>query len=107
MKKNYIRSSIIVLIKTILPIIALLIITPWFINSQTLNHLQDYLKANQLGFLIWHGLFYLALFFTWPILMNKIHQQQQFSEGQIKKISQSRWYLIITFILIDILMLWS
>ncbi|VEG92548.1 hypothetical protein [Legionella spiritensis] len=107
MKKSFIRSSIIVLAQAIFPIIALLIITPWFINSQALNHLQDHLKANQPWFLIWHGLFYLALFFTCPILMKKISQQHQLTDGQIKKISQSRWYLIITFILIDILMLWS
>ncbi|KTD20018.1 hypothetical protein [Legionella israelensis] len=107
MKKNYIRSSIIVLIQTILPIIALLIITPWFINSQTFNYLQDYLKANQPWFLIWHGLFYLGLFFIWPILIKKISQHHQLTGSQLKKISQSRWYLIITFILIDVLMLWS
>lgn len=107
MKKSLIRSSIIVLIQTILPIMALLIITPWLTNSQILNHLQDYLKANKPWFLIWHGLFYLALFFTWPILMKKIPQQHQLNKSQIKKISQSRWYLVITFILIDILMLWS
>ncbi|HAT9135666.1 TPA: hypothetical protein ACPYPV_000967 [Legionella pneumophila] len=107
MKKNYIRSTIIVLIQAILPIIALLIITPWLINSQALDHLQDHLKANQPWFLIWHGLFYLGLFFIWPILMRKISQQHQLTKGQIKKISQSRWYLIITFILIDMLMLWS
>ena len=107
MKKNLIRSSIIVLIQTILPIIALLIITPWLINSQALDHLQDHLKANQPWFLIWHALFYLGLFVIWPILMRKITPQHQLTENQIKKISQSRWYLIITFILIDMLMLWS
>ncbi|HHT9843853.1 TPA: hypothetical protein ACT9I4_001970 [Legionella pneumophila] len=107
MKKNYIRSSIIVLIQTILPIIALLIITPWLINSQSFNYLQDYLKANQAWFLIWHGLFYLMLFFSWPILTNKITLQHQLNANLIKKVSQSRWYLIIIFILIDMLMLWS
>lgn len=107
MKKNLIRSCIIVLIQAILPIIALLVITPWLINSQTLDHLQDHLKAHQPWFLIWHGLFYLALFCTWPIMIKKITQHHQLTYGQIKKISQSRWYLIITFILIDILMLWS
>ena len=61
--KNYIRSSIIVLIQTILPIIVLLIITPWLINSQTFNYLQDYLKANQPWFLIWHGQFLLGIFY--------------------------------------------
>lgn len=62
MKKNLIRSSIIVLIQAILPIIALILITPWLINSQALNNLQDHLKANQPWFLIWHSLFYLGLF---------------------------------------------
>lgn len=107
MKKKYIRSSIIVLLQIVLPIIALLIVTPWLINSQAFNHLQDYLNANQPWFLIWHGLFYLMLFFSWPILLNKITQKHQLSNGQLKKISQFRWYLIITFILIDFLMLWS
>lgn len=107
MKKSLIRSSIIVLVQTILPIIVLLIITPWLFKSNTFNHMQDYLKANQAWFFIWHILFYVTLFFSWPILIGKINQQRQLTINQIKKISQSRWYLIATFILIDTLMLWS
>ena len=107
MKKNYIRSSIIVLIQCILPIVALVIITPSLINTNTFSHIEYYLKANQPWFLLWHGLFYLAIFITWPIIINRINQQHQLTSYQINKIRQSRWYLIAAFILIDLLMLWS
>ncbi|QBR84697.1 hypothetical protein E3983_10165 [Legionella israelensis] len=108
MKKNYIRSSIIVLIQCILPIVVLLTITPWLIHTNTLSHIQDYLKASQPWFFLWHGLFYVVIFFTWPIIINCINQQQhQLTSDQIYKIRQSRWYLIAAFILIDLLMLWS
>ena len=107
MRKKLMRSSIIVFIQAILPIIALLLITPWLIHSQLLNKLHHFFIANQSWFLVWHGVFYLALFLSWPLLCIKMSQQHQLNDEKLNKVIHCRWYLIIIFIVIDSLMLWK
>lgn len=107
MIKHYIRSSIIVLIQTVLPIIALLAIAPWFINSNLLVLWQSTFSGIQPLFLLLHGVLYLALVLLWPKLISRIHNQHQLTAEQLSTVLNARWYLLAIFVFIDALMIGS
>ncbi|CZG39084.1 TPA: hypothetical protein JBA21_03625 [Legionella pneumophila] len=106
MIKHYIRSSIIVLIQTILPILGLLTIAPWFINANLLTRLQDTFANIQPLFLGLHGLLYLALILLWPKLVTRIQVNNQLKSEQLNTALKARWYLLAIFLFIDALMIW-
>ncbi len=104
MKKSLIRSSIIVLIQAILPIIALLLITPWLVSQATsLNEWPRFLKHNQYVFLIFHLLFYFLLIALWPKLVSAI-QSNETNRQQLQLAMQARWYLLAVFLFIELIM---
>lgn len=105
MIKHYIRSSIIVLIQTILPMIALLALTPWFINGNVLTRWQSTFATIQPLFLGLHGLFYLALILLWPRLISRLQNQHQLAPEQLNTALKARWYLLSIFVFIDTLMI--
>ncbi|HAT6977306.1 hypothetical protein [Legionella pneumophila] len=105
MIKHYIRSSIIVLIQTILPIIGLLMITPWVINTNILTRWQHTFSNIQPLFLGLHGLLYLALILLWPRLISRLQNQHQLSPEQLSTALKVRWYLLGIFVFIDALMI--
>ncbi|MFO2967157.1 hypothetical protein SCN92_01400 [Legionella pneumophila serogroup 1] len=107
MIKHYIRSSIIVLIQSVLPIIALLAIAPWFINGNLLTRWQSTFATIQPLFLGLHGVFYLALILLWPRLISHLQNQHQLSPEQLSTTLKARWYLLGIFVFIDALMIWS
>lgn len=107
MIKHYIRSSIIVLIQTVLPIIALLAIAPWFINSNLLGRWQSTFTTIQPLFLVLHGVLYLALVLLWPRLISRLKNQHQLTKEQLNTALKARWYLLAIFVFIDILMFGS
>lgn len=107
MIKHYIRSSIIVLIQTILPIIALLAIAPWFINSNLLTRWQSTVTNIQPLFLGLHGALYLALVLLWPKLISRLQNQHQLTAEQLSTALNTRWYLLVIFVFIDALMIGS
>ncbi|HAT1868167.1 TPA: hypothetical protein JAZ42_02830 [Legionella pneumophila] len=106
MIKHYIRSSIIVLIQTILPIIGLLMITPWVINTNLLTRWQHTFANIQPLFLGLHGLIYLALILLWPKLVTRIQLNNQLTSEQLNTALKARWYLLAIFLFIDALMIW-
>lgn len=107
MLKNYLRSTIIVLLQAILPIFAILLIVPWVFNhSASLMQWQQQLTQMKPWFLILHGLFYLAFFALWPKIIPRFQQQNNLTHKQLKTAINARWYLLATFVLIDLLMLW-
>lgn len=107
MLKNYLHSTIIVLIQAILPIFAILLIMPWLFNhSSSLMQLQQQLTTMKPWFLIFHGLFYLAFVLLWPKIIHRFQQQTELNSNQLNIAKNARWYLLATFILIDLLMLW-
>ncbi|WP_019215207.1 hypothetical protein [Legionella tunisiensis] len=106
MIKHYIRSSIIVLIQAILPIIGLLMIAPWIINTNILTRWQHTFANIQPLFLGLHGLLYLALILLWPKLVTRIQINNQLSSEQLKTALKVRWYLLAIFLFIDALMIW-
>lgn len=105
MIKNYIRSAIIVLTQTVLPILILVIAAPWFINNNLLQQWQRSLTSNQLGFLIFHGLFYLGLIFLWPKLIIRLQAQSKIGTEQLNLALKVRWYLLSIFLFVDAVML--
>ncbi|HEN5528809.1 hypothetical protein Lmor_0509 [Legionella moravica] len=107
MIKHYIRSSIIVLIQTILPMIALLVIAPSFINSNLLAHWQSTVTTIQPLFLGLHGALYLALILLWPRLISRLQNQHQLTTEQLSIALKARWYLLAIFVFIDALMIGS
>ncbi|MFO9572907.1 hypothetical protein SDB74_08435 [Legionella pneumophila serogroup 1] len=107
MIKHYIRSSIIVLIQTVLPIIALLAIAPWFINSNLPVRWQSTFTTIQPFFLVLHGVLYLALVLLWPKLISRLQNQHQLTTEQLSTALNARWYLLAIFVFIDALMIGS
>lgn len=107
MIKHYIRSSIIVLIQTVLPIIALLAIAPWFINSNLLTRWQSTFTIIQPLFLGLHGVLYLGLVLLWPRLISRLQNQHQLTTEQLGTALKARWYLLAIFVFIDALMIGS
>ncbi|HAT1845517.1 hypothetical protein [Legionella pneumophila] len=107
MIKHYIRSSIIVLIQTLLPIVALLALAPWFINGNLLTRWQSTFATIQPLFLGLHGVFYLALILLWPRLISRLQNQHQLAPEQLNTALKARWYLLGIFVFIDALMIGS
>lgn len=105
MIKHYIRSSIIVLIQTLLPIVALLTLAPWFINGNLLTRWQSTFATIQPLFLGLHGVFYLALVLLWPRLISRLQNQHQLAPEQLNTALKARWYLLGIFVFIDTLMI--
>ncbi|STX28427.1 Uncharacterised protein [Legionella beliardensis] len=106
MIKHYIRSTIIILLQAILPILALFILAPLLINKNSFAQWQHVLTNNQPVFIILHGLFYLALVWLWPKLITRLQTQNQLSPPQLSSALNIRWYLLTIFIFIDALMIW-
>lgn len=107
MIKNYIRSSIIVLIKAILPIIALLTLAPWIINTNLFAYWRHAFANIQPSFLVLHGLLYLALILLWPKLIARKKIQNQPTPEELNIALKIRWYLLAIFLFIDVLMIWK
>ncbi|HAT2134244.1 TPA: hypothetical protein JBB06_03265 [Legionella pneumophila subsp. pneumophila] len=107
MIKHYIRSSIIVLIQTLLPIVALLALAPWFINGNLLTRWQSTFATIQPLFLGLHGVYYLALILLWPRLISRLQNQHQLASKQLNTALKARWYLLGIFVFIDALMIGS
>ncbi|MCW8444221.1 hypothetical protein OQJ05_09185 [Fluoribacter gormanii] len=106
MIKNYIiRSTIIGIFQILLPIVILLVLAPWYINTQVINHLKQ--PVFQPWFIVLHTLFYLGLILLWPKLVQHIHKQNPINTEQFKTALKVRWYLLALFLFIDALMLWK
>ncbi|KTC93570.1 hypothetical protein [Legionella cincinnatiensis] len=105
MIKNYMRSTIIVILQILLPITALLILAPLLINTKVINYLQQ--PVFQPWFIVLRTLFYTSLILLWPKLVQRIHKQNPINTEQYKTALKVRWYLLVLFLFIDALMLWK
>lgn len=105
MIKNYIRSTIIVILQILLPITALLILAPLLINTKVINYLQQ--PVFQPWFIVLRTLFYTSLILLWPKLVQRIDKQNPINTEQYKAALKVRWYLLALFLFIDVLMLWK
>lgn len=107
MNKNYLRSIIIVLIQTLLPIIALFLLTPWFLNTNLLSKIQYYLNTNQQWFLLWHAALYIGLIISWPHIIHRLNHKRAIPLRQMNSLINARWYLVATLVSIDLLILFK
>lgn len=107
MSRPYLRSTIIVLTQTLLPIVALLLIGPCLLQSQVIKQWQHQLSQLKPWFMALHVLFYLALIFVWPKIIKNLRSQNPLSDAQLNTAQAMRWYLLAVFLLIDALVLWS
>ena len=104
MKKNYIRTSIIVLTQAILPIMTIFMITPWLLNqSPKLKAWQEFFNQNQSIFLIAHIVFYIALVGLWPKLVSRLKSEEA-NQQQIHLAMQVRWYFVAIFMFFEIIL---
>lgn len=109
MLKKYLRPIIIGIIQTILPITALLLLTPYILgHTESLHSFQNFLNNWDMLLLIIHGLFYCALYFIWPLLVKHLCKNKAIEVNGIeyKQAVNARWYLLSAFILFELLMLW-
>ena len=106
MLKKFLRPSIIVVIQVILLAILIACITPFLLrNTDSLNQFRQLIQHLKWALLITHGLFYAALYFAWPLLINLLCQKQGSppGEGQRRAALNARLYIIGTFVIFELL----
>lgn len=102
-------KSIIGISKFILPVVLLLLLAPQLIQfSSELGTINDFFKAHQIGFLLCHMLFYLALYWAWPKLITGMinRRRDELDEAQIKLALQAKYYLLAALIFFELLIWW-
>ncbi|MBA2650293.1 MAG: hypothetical protein H0U75_12025 [Legionella sp.] len=99
-----ITKSIIGISKIVLLVALLFLLAPQFLQySIELNTANHFFQAHQMSFLIFHGLFYLALYWVWPKLITVLVGQNKLNESQIKMILQARVYLLAALVTFELL----
>lgn len=102
-------KSIIGTSKFILPVVLLLLLAAQLMRFSTeLSIINDFFKNHQIGFLLGHMLFYLALYWAWPKLITGMINrcQDELDEAQIKLALQAKYYLLAALILFELLIWW-
>ena len=100
------KYTIIVILQLIgLAIITLLIVPIMIAHAGSLNRWHDFFTHCYRLFFIGHLLFYGALYFAWPhfisVLANR--QKEHPSQKQINNAMRARYFLIASFLLIELL----
>lgn len=107
MLNKYIRSSIIVTLQVILPVVLLLLSAPFFLKfSNEFNQVQVFFRNHQIGFLIAHSIFYLILFWIWPKLIKLYCSKHEVSAELIQLAMQAKWYLLGIMAFFEMLAWW-
>lgn len=110
MRNKYLRSTIIVTVQCIVPVLLLLVIAPLLINHVAeLSRLQKFIEAHRVALLLTHGLFYLSIFCLWPhFIKYTISYHSDYPEtNQIKIANSARWYLLAAIALFELLVYWG
>ena len=106
MLNKYLRSTIIVMIQGILPLLAIIILTlQLVIHVETFQQTELFLQTHRWSFFIGHSLFYLMFYFLWPVLVNRVLARQQLSIDFIHKQTaiSARWYLLAIMAFFEVL----
>ena len=109
MLTKYIRSTIIVTIQVILPVVLLLLIAPQLLQfSHELNQASNFFLMHKIGFLLTHIIFYLALFWLWPrIIYFYIRRStNEITPVQIQSALKAKWYLLSAMAFFEFLVWW-
>ena len=106
MLKQYAKYSIIVIIQLTVLAIIILLIAPIMLNhASSLNRGYDFFTRFHQLFFIGHGLFYTALYFSWPPIIRFLANRQTAppTPKHISKAMHARCYLIGAFLLFELL----
>ncbi|KTD18258.1 hypothetical protein Ljor_2564 [Legionella jordanis] len=109
MLNNWFYKSIIGISKFILPVVLLLFLAPQLMRFSTeISSMNDFFKIHQVGFLLCHMLFYIALYWAWPKLITGMvnRRQDELDEAQIKLALQAKYYLLAALIFFELLIWW-
>ena len=75
-----------------------------------INSLSHWFNQHRLIVIFWHILLFLAIYYGWGYKVDQAVKQQQtmkkikpWDTTKIKKIKRFRWYLIVAFLLIDLM----
>lgn len=110
MLNKYIRSTIIVLLQSLLPVLFFLWLTPQLLQfSHEFHQAQHFFVVHKVGFLIVHILFYLVLFWLWPLFIDLYIKRCNYdmSTKQIKLALNTRWYLLAAMTIFELLVWWK
>ena len=106
MLKKYTQQFIISILQlTGIAIATLLIATLMLNHTSGLNHWRDFFIHFHGMFLIVHSLFYIAIYCLWPYLINAIayRQPKPPTTRQINKAMHARYFLIVAFLIFELL----
>ncbi|BCZ97747.1 hypothetical protein SCZ71_12755 [Legionella pneumophila serogroup 1] len=109
MLNKWFYKSIIGISKFILPVVLLLLLAPQLMRFSTeFSSMNDFFKTHQICFLLYHMLFYLALYWAWPKLITGMvnRRQHELDEAQIKLAVQARGYLLTALVFFELMVLW-
>jgi len=110
MLKKYIRSTIIVLIQVIVPVVLLLILAPQLLQFHDgFNQAQHFFLIHKTGFLITHILLYLTLLWLWPRIIysyiKRVHIE--IVPEQIQAALKAKWYLLAAMAFFELMFWWK
>ncbi|KTD04429.1 hypothetical protein Lgee_0182 [Legionella geestiana] len=107
MLKKYIRSTIIVTFKYLMPVLLLLLLAPVLLQfSQEMNQAQKFLSTHQSGFHILHGLIYIFIYYLWPRLIHARSKECELTPEQIQIALNAKWYLLAAMAVFELLTWW-
>ncbi len=106
MLNKYLRASIIVLTKYILPAVLFLLLIPQLVQlNPQLTQANEFFHFHQTGFMLGHGVFYLALYCFWSRIISFLVQKSHnhITEEQLHFALNAKWYLLATLFFFEIL----
>ncbi|HAU3626743.1 TPA: hypothetical protein F7136_04720 [Legionella pneumophila] len=110
MLKKYIRSTIIVMIQVILPVLLLLMIAPQLLQfSHEFNQASNFFITHKIGFLIIHIIFYLALFGLWRRIIYFYVKRSniEITAEQVQTALKAKWYLLVAMAFFELMVWWK
>jgi len=72
-------------------------------HTSNLNQWRDFFTRFHSAFFIIHCLFYIAIYFLWPYVINLLAYRQQPTPNQINKAMHAKYYLIGAFLIFELL----
>jgi hypothetical protein len=109
MLNKYLRSTIIVTVQAVLPVVLLLLLAPVLLQfNNEFNQVNHFLLIHKTGFLLTHLILYIALIYVWPLIINwyiKRHAYEINSE-QVQSALNIKWYLLGAMVFFELLVWW-
>ncbi|MDI1351860.1 MAG: hypothetical protein PSV35_03680, partial [bacterium] len=97
MLNKTIRSTIIVTVQAILPVVLLLLLAPQLLQfNSDLNKANHFLLIHKTGFLIAHLTLCIALIYLWPAIIRRYIKRHthEINSEQVQSALNIKWYLL-------------